>query len=61
MHRALPEHLFPSGANEVTRANAGGPPRFPVRTRWAARIAQFLRWAASPHTSTQLGLWLRQD
>jgi hypothetical protein len=29
--------------NEVTGANAGGPPRLRIRTRWAARIAQFWR------------------
>jgi len=29
--------------NEVTRANAGGAGRSQIRTRWAARIAQFIR------------------
>lgn len=29
------------GANKITGANAGGPPRLPMRTRWAARTAQF--------------------
>jgi hypothetical protein len=27
--------------NKVTGANAGGPPRLPIRTLWATRIAQF--------------------
>jgi hypothetical protein len=31
--------------NEVTRANAGGRRRLSIRARWAARIAQFCRWA----------------
>jgi hypothetical protein len=39
-------------ANKITRANAGGPPRLPIRTRWAARIAQFRRWAESPAPRT---------
>jgi len=30
-------------ANEITRANAGGPRQLPVRMQWAARIAQFCR------------------
>jgi hypothetical protein len=30
-------------ANEITGANAGGPRQFPMRARWAARIAQFWR------------------
>jgi hypothetical protein len=30
-------------ANEITRANAGGPRRSAIRTRLAARIAQFWR------------------
>lgn len=29
--------------NKITGANAGGPRQFPVRTRWAARVAQFRR------------------
>src|ERR1051326_1203276 len=29
--------------NKVTGANAGGLPQLPIRTRWAARIAQFRR------------------
>ena len=29
--------------NEITGANAGGPPLLPMRTRWAARIALFSR------------------
>ena len=32
--------------NKVTGANAGGPRQLPMRTHWAARIAQFCRWAA---------------
>jgi hypothetical protein len=35
-------------ANKITGANAGGPGLLPVRALWAARIAQFRRWAASP-------------
>ena len=31
--------------NKITGANAGGPRRLPMRTRWAARVAQFGRWA----------------
>ena len=31
--------------NKVTRANAGGPRRLPFPALWAARIAQFCRWA----------------
>jgi hypothetical protein len=27
--------------NKVTGANAGGPRQLPMRTRWAARVAQF--------------------
>jgi hypothetical protein len=30
--------------NKITRANAGGWSRFPIRVLWAARIAQFRRW-----------------
>jgi hypothetical protein len=30
--------------NQITGANAGGPTQLPVRTLWAARIAQFWRW-----------------
>ncbi len=33
-------------ANKITGANAGGPRQLPNRTLWAARIAQFRRWAA---------------
>jgi Putative addiction module component len=29
--------------NKITGANAGGPCRLPIRTLWAARIAQFRR------------------
>jgi hypothetical protein len=29
--------------NKITGANAGGPPQLPIRTRWAARVAQFGR------------------
>ena len=32
-----------SVANKLTGANAGGVPQLPMRTRWAARIAQFWR------------------
>jgi hypothetical protein len=31
--------------NKVTGANAGGRRQLPMRTRWAARVAQFCRWA----------------
>jgi hypothetical protein len=34
-------------ANKITRANAGGRRQLPIRTRLAARIAQFCRWAVS--------------
>jgi hypothetical protein len=34
--------------NKITGANAGGPRHFPMRTRWAARVAQFWRSAAKP-------------
>jgi hypothetical protein len=30
--------------NKITGANAGGPPRLPMRTRWTAHIAEFCRW-----------------
>jgi outer membrane protein assembly factor BamE (lipoprotein component of BamABCDE complex) len=30
--------------NKITGANAGGPRPLPIRTRWAARVAQFWRW-----------------
>jgi hypothetical protein len=30
--------------NKITGANAGGPPRLPMKMRWPARIAQFCRW-----------------
>jgi len=32
--------------NKITGANAGGPRQLPMRTRWAARVAQFWRWAS---------------
>ena len=32
-------------ANKITGANAGGPCHLPMPTRWAARVAQFGRWA----------------
>jgi predicted esterase len=32
--------------NKVTGANAGGPRQLRIRTRWAARVAQFCRYAA---------------
>ncbi len=35
--------IFGSAASKITGANAGGPPRLPLRRRWAARIAQFFR------------------
>ena len=31
--------------NKITGANAGGSGQLPMRTRWAARVAQFWRWA----------------
>ena len=31
--------------NKVTGANAGGPRQLRIRGRWAARVAQFWRWA----------------
>jgi hypothetical protein len=30
-------------ANKITGANAGGPRQLAMRTRWAARVAQFCR------------------
>jgi hypothetical protein len=33
--------------NKITGANAGGPRQLAMRTRWAARVAQFWRSAAS--------------
>ena len=35
---------FTRCANKITGANAGGPPLLPIRTLWAARIAQFWRY-----------------
>jgi hypothetical protein len=32
--------------NKITGTNAGGRRQLPVRTRWAARVAQFGRYAA---------------
>ena len=32
-------------SNKITGANAGGPRQFPIWARWAARVAQFRRWA----------------
>jgi hypothetical protein len=38
------ESVMPMKAfNKITGANAGGPRRLPMRTRWAARVAQFGR------------------
>ena len=31
-------------SNKITGANAGGPRQLPMRTRWAARVAQFCRY-----------------
>ncbi len=41
--RELLIDVFGRAANKTTGANAGGPPRLPIRKRWAARIAQFWR------------------
>src|SRR5947207_2368913 len=30
-------------SNKITGANAGGPRQLPMRTRWAAHVAQFWR------------------
>ena len=30
--------------NKIIGAKAGGPGKFSVRTRWAARVAQFRRY-----------------
>jgi hypothetical protein len=38
---AVSIHIVPP--NENTGANAGGPSRLPIWTRWATRIAQFWR------------------
>ena len=35
--------------NKITGANAGGPRQLPIRTRWAARVAQFCRSTAGAH------------
>jgi hypothetical protein len=32
--------------NKITGANAGGPRQLAIRTRWAARVAQFWRSVA---------------
>jgi hypothetical protein len=32
-------------SRRITGTNAGGPRHLPIRTRWAARVAQFWRWA----------------
>jgi hypothetical protein len=32
------------GTHKITGANAGGPRQLPMRTRRAARVAQFCRW-----------------
>jgi hypothetical protein len=37
--------------NEVTGAN--GPPQLPIRTRWAARVAQLDRYARRASTRTR--------
>ena len=41
MQKRLAEGLLLPRPNKITGANAGGPPRLPIRTHWAARIAQF--------------------
>ena len=33
--------------NKVTGVNAGGPRQLPMRTRWAARVADHARHAAA--------------
>ena len=46
LYESCPELLadvFGGAANKITGANAGGPPRLPIRKRLAARIAQFFR------------------
>ncbi len=35
--------------SKITGTNAGGPPQLPMRTRPAARAAQFWRWTAPRH------------
>jgi hypothetical protein len=42
-------------ANKTTGVNAGGRRQLPMRTRWAARVAQFCRSAAhrAPNNNTQ--------
>jgi hypothetical protein len=37
--------IQPKPANEITAANACGPRQVAIRTPWAARIAEFHRWA----------------
>src|SRR5437667_12857714 len=41
------EHGTKPAANEITGANAGGPRLLLIRTRSAARIAQFCRYPSS--------------
>jgi hypothetical protein len=42
-------------ANKFTRANAGGLRHLPIRTRRAARIAQFRRWVTGAKTFIRTG------
>jgi hypothetical protein len=43
--------------NKITGANAGGPEQVPLRTRSAARIAQFRRWVSVWPIKTRTRLW----
>jgi hypothetical protein len=40
-HEEMTESYEPP--NKITRAKAGGPCRLAIRSRWAARFAQFCR------------------
>jgi hypothetical protein len=44
--RRVTTAMRPEAPNTIIGANAGGPPQLPIRTRWAARMAQFSRLMA---------------
>ena len=48
-----------SWPNKITGANAGGPRLLPMRTRWAARVAQFWRWLSHglPQNKERIQPW----
>jgi hypothetical protein len=41
--------------NKVTGTNAGGPRQLQMRTRWAARVAQFWRYRAEQSSAFLAG------